>query len=262
MTRILIISLFSLITAFSFSQLSLSLGVAKRNEDVRIGDGKTLFDQLFMTSNDERFRQDYYTASCNYQKDHFLLVGELGFTTSSFHEEVKRSYATGKLDHHTVYSYTYNYDISYSYLNVKVAPKYVFFPDKKLNVALGGSVQFEFLTNENEKNHQTSYDAITTYQTYDGTSFYWVTTTNSDYSEKEFDAYDISPLLITYGLNCTPRIVLSDFILEFPISAGASIARRSIAKIDEEPNQGTFIYTQVGFKLGYTIKNFVIEGKE
>lgn len=254
--------LFVFLSISAFAQLSGTIGVSKRNEDVGNPYGKKLVDQLFMNSIGERFRHDIYTLGIDHQKNHLLISGEISYTYSSYHEHLESFYIDGGHFGSSTVNEIRDLDISYSHFGLKFSPSYVIAPSKKVNLAVGGFFHLEFLTHEEEANHQTETTYKSTYQTYnpqDSTVSY-VTTTNTYHSDDEFDAYTIYGAHAALGISLLPRITFSNFILEFPCSFGFNLNPRTIQTIRtsqySDPNQGTKMFTELGFKLGYVIKQY------
>ncbi len=260
MNRILITSLFSLITALSYSQLSLSVGISKRNECVNNPYAKNLFDQLFMNSIDERFRNDYYSISINHQKKKLLLIGELSYNYSAF-SALNYSIA-GQYSHN--YSYTEEYeryfDIKYSFVGIKLSPNIVFSPQSKFNLAIGPFIQMDYLSAEKETNHYTIHtETSKTWGTNQNGSF---SNTNEtvDFSDEEFNGYTMYGAHASLGFSFRPRLTISDFTIEIASTFGFNLNPRFQENFGESRLPDTFemsrLFTEIGFRVGYIVKRY------
>lgn len=269
MTRILIISLFSLITAFSFSQLSLSVGISKRNDCVFDPDAKNLFDQLFMNCIDERFRNDYYSISINHQKKNLLLIGELCYNYSAF--SAMNYLKSGQYSHNYSHTEVYEryFDIKYSFVGIKLSPNVAFTPQSKFNLAVGPFIQMDYLSAEEESNHHTIHTVTSSSWGTNQNGPYNYTNQSVDYSDEEFNGYTVYGAHASLGFSFRPRFIISNFTIEIASTFGFNLNPRfqenyGVSKLPDKFEMSR-LFTEIGFRVGYIVKRYdkgVNEDKE
>ncbi|GEM_PF-3973021 len=255
--QFLCMTAFCLSTLLSYSQTSISAGVAKRSDKLTNGGA---FEQLFLSATPKRYQHDYFSLSFEYKKKRFLAAAELLYTHSKTDIESVSGYSVGGTTYHTHHSSRYNFTANFHQLGVKLIANPVFFHESAFNLAAGPFVQFDFSIHESESDHyhwyryshsEQTYNPVT--QTYGSNSTVTVTE-----STDEFDGYILSNPLFSVGLSLRPRYQFNQFIVEANLSAGLGFSERIQENYADSKDAmheygGPNLFSEVGLKVGYIL---------
>lgn len=260
MPRIIII-LFSLFfTHLGNSQLSISAGFAKRVEG---GWNKEDYRKFVHFDYKDRFWNDYFLLTTDYQKKSILFSSELSFFTKSF--DLDAAYSKTVYGSHGESSqgdfHFRTAKINYSYAGLNLGIHKVLFNEKIYNLIIGANLHTEFLVHENEYDHKDS-----SYSVYRGVGFNFETNTKYTYTNVHthpinytaFDALNLRKLTTSVGFSLKNRFNLSSLYFELNFQLGIMARQRTYLNYSNLENEDYTdykykfrTYSEIGLKVGY-----------
>lgn len=260
MPRIIFI-LFSLfITHLGNSQLSISAGFAKRVEGEW---NKEDYRKFVHFDYKDRFWNDYFLLTTDYQKKSILFSSELSFFTKSF--DLDAAYSKTVYGSHGESSqgdfHFRTAKINYSYAGLNLGIHKILFNEKIYNLIIGANLHTEFLVHENEYDHKDS-----SYSVYRGVGFNFETNTKYTYTNVHthpinytaFDALNLRKLTTSVGFSLKNRFNLNPLFFEFNFQAGIMTKQRTFLNYSDREAEAfadhKFVvrpYSEIGLKIGY-----------